>query len=209
MSDPTVGSGQSAGQDARDRRARVLAVSSVAVLVAAGIVLYSWIQTRTGGTEPIPLESLAAAAASDSAAPKQGDRARDFSVATRGGGTFVLDDHLAADGRPVFLNLWASWCPPCRNEMPVIDAASQRHPNVAFVGVAIRDDFAAAKALAEEIGVGYTIGFDTDDVVADGYPVLGMPATFLISAEGLILERWFGEFTGEAIDALLGTYFGG
>ena len=183
-------------------------MSSVALLVAAGLLLYAWIQSRDV-VEPVPLESLQSIAAEDDASPVQGDPAPRFTVETLTGGQFSLDDHIASDGRPVLLNLWASWCGPCRNEMPVIDAATERHPNVAFVGVAVQDDFAAAAEFATEIGVGYTIGFDREDVVTDGYPVLGMPATFLISGDGLILDRRFGELTPDVIDGLLATYFGG
>ena len=53
-----------------------------------------------------------------------------FSVETQEG-EFSLSEHIATDGRPVFLNLWASWCFPCREEMPAIDRAAAAHPEVA------------------------------------------------------------------------------
>lgn len=137
------------------------------------------------------------------------DPAPDFTVPTSDGAPFSLSDHLAEDGRPVFLNLWASWCFPCRQEMPAIDEAQMRHPGVKFIGVAVQDVRRAAEDFADEIGVSYTLGFDDDGTVDDGYRPLGLPATYIISADGVILERFFGEVSGEEIDAKLATWFGG
>ena len=117
--------------------------------------------------------------------------------------------HLADDGRPLFLNLWASWCIPCRKEMLAIDAASHRHPGVKFIGVAVQDNRGRVEAFAEEIGVTYTLAFDEDGDVEDGYRVLGVPATFFVSAEGLILKRVYGEVDVERIDEEIATLFGG
>lgn len=132
-----------------------------------------------------------------------------FSVETADGGTFSLDDHLVNDGRPVFLNLWASWCFPCRSEMPAIDAASKAHPEVAFVGVSVKDPSRAdADAFLEEVGVTYTIGFDPDNEVDNEYRPLGLPASYIISADGVILERIFGEVTEESLAEKFQKYFG-
>ena len=140
-------------------------------------------------------------------APSVNDAAPGFDIPTLDGARFSLVEHLAADGRPVFLNLWASWCFPCREEMPAIDAAAKRHPDVAFVGVSVRDNRGDAETFATEIGVSYTIGFDEDDQVADGYPALGMPATFLISSEGVVVDVVYGGVTADAIDDLVAEAF--
>jgi peroxiredoxin len=92
--------------------------------------------------------------------------------------------------------------------MPGIDAASRKHPEVLFVGVAVADDNDAAAKFAREIGVKYTIAFDRDDQVADGYPVLGMPGTFLIASDGSIVKTIFGAVDEEDIAELLSEWFG-
>lgn len=189
----------------------MVAISSIAVLTAASIGLYAWIQTRDVA-DTIPAESLLSATAPQvgQGGPADSERAPLFTVEMLGGGTFALEDHIASDGRPVFLNLWASWCAPCRAEMPAIDAAADRHPGVAFVGVAVRDpDYDGVAAFAEEIDVSYTIAYDREGEVADAYPVLGMPATFLISETGLVLHRRFGQLTEDEIDGFIATFFGG
>lgn len=143
------------------------------------------------------------------APPAGGDRAAEFTVSTYDGGTFSLADHLASDGRPVFLNLWASWCLPCREEMPAIDNAEGRHPGVKFIGVAVQDSPTDAAAFADEIGVGYTLGYDAEDVVDDGYRPLGLPASYIISEDGILLEEVYGRLTEDLIDQKLTQWFGG
>ena len=145
--------------------------------------------------------------ASATAATTDGDPAPDFSVMTLDGSGFTLSEHLEDDGRPVFLNMWASWCPPCKAEMPDINDASESNEDVKFVGVAVNDDPAASTEFATSTGITYTIGFDADGTVADDYQVRGLPATYIISADGVILERIFGAVTEADIDEKLNHWF--
>ena len=131
-----------------------------------------------------------------------------FTVPTSDGGTFSLDEHLASDGRPIFLNLWASWCFPCREEMPAIDAASKLHPEVAFLGVSVRDNRPDAVAFIEEIEVSYPIGYDDENAVDVGYQPLGLPASYIISSEGVIVERIFGIVTVDDLADKFAEHFG-
>ena len=132
-----------------------------------------------------------------------GSQAPDFSIELLDGGRFTLSDHLANDGRPVLLNLWASWCRPCRAEMPHLDAAAQAHPGVYFLGVAIDDDPAAARDFAVEVDVGYSLAVDEADRVARRYPPFGLPVTYLIGSDGLIVRVIYGEMTEPQIETLL------
>ena len=130
-----------------------------------------------------------------------------FAVETTDG-QFSLSDHLATDGRPVFLNLWASWCFPCREEMPAIDASAAQHPGVEFVGVSVQDSRSDAEEFAEEIGVAYTLGFDDDGSVDGAYAPLGLPASYLISADGIIVEQIFGKVTEKDLAEKFAEHFG-
>jgi len=134
--------------------------------------------------------------------------APDFIVPTADGGTFSLDAHLASDGRPIFLNLWASWCFPCREEMPAIDQASKMNPEVAFVGVSVQDTTSEAYAFLDEVNVTYTVGFDEDGAVDGDYRPLGLPASYIISSDGVILERIFGKVTEDDLAEKFATHFG-
>lgn len=141
------------------------------------------------------------------AAQGHGNAAPDFTVMTLDGAGFTLSDHLADDGRPIFLNMWASWCPPCRAEMPDIDAASQSHEDVLFIGIAVNDDPADSTEFATSIDIGYTIGFDEKGAVSTAYEVVGLPASYVISSDGNILEQVFGSVTEADIDEILARWF--
>ena len=149
-----------------------------------------------------------AAPISDQETPANAELAPLFSVPTSSGEVFSLAEHQATDGRPVFLNLWASWCFPCREEMPAINAASEQFTDIKFIGVAIQDSRPDAEAFAEEINVTYTIGFDTQNAVDADYSPLGLPASYIISSDGVILERIFGKVTEEDLREKFAKYFG-
>jgi thiol-disulfide isomerase/thioredoxin len=185
------------------RRSAVLVTAVVLVVVGAAWVLDSvtgddpgaGTTTGTGGDDdPDTLLDLADTARST---PGADEPAPDFSVRTFGGGDFTLSNHLADDGRPVILNLWASWCLPCRAEMPLLDEFAAANPEVQVLGVAVRDDPTAAGDFAAEIGVEYLLGYDEKEEVDAAYRALGLPATFWIDPDGVIVKRMFGAVTEE------------
>lgn len=139
---------------------------------------------------------------------RDGEVAADFSLDLLDGTPFRLSDHLATDGRPVVLNLWASWCGPCRAEMPAFDASSQEHTDVFFIGVAVEDTEGAAREFADEIAVTYALAFDEDDRVGRRYPSPGLPATFFITADGTIAKTVFGQIHQEQLDEFIAESFG-
>jgi len=177
-------------------------IGLITVLIVIAVALLGDDPT-TASTEPSgaldaapSLQDLAGLAED---APQDADAAPDFSVRTHDGGAFTLSRHLEEDGRPVILNLWASWCFPCREEMPAIDAFAAGNPEVKVVGVAVQDDAGSAADFADELGVTYTIGFDEKDEVNVEYRPLGLPATFFISTEGIVVKRIFGGVTEESL----------
>lgn len=176
-----------------------------AVFIAAAAVTVA-IGSRAGSSTEPTYPDLGDIAATDPNLPSKNKPAPTFALPTLDGSTFDLAEHIADDGRPVVLNLWASWCAPCRSEMPDINNASTQHPEVAFVGVSVQDEVADATAFVDEIGVGYTIAFD-DGTVDDAYPVLGLPATFFISGDGTLLETHFGALTVDDLDADIARLF--
>ncbi|NOX24027.1 MAG: redoxin domain-containing protein [Actinobacteria bacterium] len=135
--------------------------------------------------------------------------APDFEVTLATGELFKLSEFLETEGKPVFLNLWASWCGPCRAEMPDIDEAAKRYPSVMFLGVAVNDDLDLAKAFVEQTGVTYPIAYDTRDAVVTAYPPIAMPATFIISSDGRLVDTVYGALKQADIDRLLAPVVGG
>jgi cytochrome c biogenesis protein CcmG, thiol:disulfide interchange protein DsbE len=104
-------------------------------------------------------------------------------------------------GRPVVVNFWASWCPPCLAEMPEFQRVHHRlGGRVAFVGVNQRDQPQAAERLASSTGVTYPLAIDPAGRSFDAFGGLGMPTTVLIRVDGTVAEV----FAGQLDEALLG-----
>lgn len=112
-------------------------------------------------------------------------------------------------GTPVVLNFWASWCVPCRKELPAFQAvAEQVAGRAAFVGVNHQDSRRLALALLEETGIRYPAAYDPHGKVAAANGLFGMPTTLFISAEGKILERRTGELSHPELQRTLKRLFG-
>lgn len=140
------------------------------------------------------------------AAPEEtarpGGSAPDFRVELIGGGSFALSEHLESDGRPLVLNLWASWCLPCRAEIPEIDAFAAEHPDVMVLGVAVQDTEPAAVEFAEELSPGYPLGI-ADSAFEAAYPRIGLPATYIIDSDGRVDEVFNGVLNRETLEELV------
>ena len=122
------------------------------------------------------------------------------------GGTVSL---AALRGQPVIVNFFASWCDPCRREMPALQAVSARtEGKVAFLGVDHQDDKAGALKLLADTAVHYPTGYDPEGKVATAYGLLGMPTTLFISADGRLLDKHFGELSEAKLDERISTLFG-
>ncbi len=107
------------------------------------------------------------------------------------GSTVSLAD---ARGSVVVLNAWASWCGPCRTEMPLLVAEAKRNPDVAFLGLNVNDDPASAMAFAEQAEVPYPSIVDQGGSMMARIPGLGtgLPATVIVDRHGRIAARIIG-----------------
>lgn len=107
-------------------------------------------------------------------------------------------------GKPVVLNFWASWCVPCRTELPAFRSAQRRLGNgVQFLGMSHQDNREDGLDLLERTGIGYPSGYDPKGDVARAYGVYGMPTTVFISADGRIVATRTGEMTeGQLVQAV-------
>ena len=117
-----------------------------------------------------------------------GSPAPDFTVEVIEGGTFTLSEAI---GRPVVLNFWASWCEPCRTEIPDISTFAEANPDVTVIGVAVEDVEDAAREFAAEIDAAYPLALGTSEV-EEAYPRLGLPVTYIIDADGTVREVFNG-----------------
>lgn len=133
-----------------------------------------------------------------------GDPHPGFSLATPGGER--VDAERFA-GRAMLVNFWATWCAPCRREMPVLQAASDRHGDkLAVIGIAL-DDPEPVASFVDELGIDYTILVGQDEALdaqsAWGNDVGAMPYTVLVGRDGRVRWLHYGEVTADELDEAL------
>lgn len=110
-------------------------------------------------------------------------------------------------GHFLVVNFWASWCPPCRKEMPALaQVAHQLKGKVDFVGLDTQDQRSAGLAFAKSTHVHYPLAFDTAQVWSS-YGVYGLPTTFFVSPSGQILGKQVGGLTKSRLLALIHQVF--
>lgn len=126
--------------------------------------------------------------------------AKDFTLPLFSGGEITLSN---LKGKPVVINFWASWCPPCRDEAPILEKVWQlyRERGVTFIGVDIQDKEEDALAYIEEFGITYPNGRDLNGRITIDYGVGGIPVTFFIDRDGLIVSRWVGAINEDLLVA--------
>jgi thiol-disulfide isomerase/thioredoxin len=117
------------------------------------------------------------------------------------GGSFRLADHLSEDGRPLIVNLWASWCVPCREEIPALSDFAEAHPETAIIGVAVEDTIDDASAFGEEIDPAYPLAFGNAGF-DEAYPKVGLPVTYFLDGSGVVTTVHNGILTSETIEEI-------
>ena len=124
--------------------------------------------------------------------------APDFKLKTFDGPTISL---RALRGRPVVLNFWASWCPPCRIEASLLERTWRvyKKRGVAFIGVDIQDREEDALRFIREFNITYPNAPDPSGEVSISFGVSGLPVTFFVSKDGQILRRWVGAIEKEVL----------
>jgi cytochrome c biogenesis protein CcmG, thiol:disulfide interchange protein DsbE len=143
------------------------------------------------------------------ASPHPGFAAPNFTLKTLAGETTSL---AAQRGKVVIINLWASWCGPCRAEMPAIQRLyeAQREHDLTVLAIhgTFQDGEENARAFAQELGLTFPIVLDRDGAVSRTYHLRALPSTFIVDRKGIIRDIIFGGPLSEAtllsmIDLLL------
>ena len=156
----------------------------MALLGTAWIVLSR--EPVTQASDPITL----------SEAPIVDQLARNFTLQTAVGQTVTLSEitnQAGSSGKPVVLNFWASWCAPCRVEMPSLQQASVTYNGrVAFIGINQGEDFATITDFGNEYNVTYPLLMDPDNRVNRLYEVNSLPTTVFVDQNGIVREVVIG-----------------
>jgi cytochrome c-type biogenesis protein CcmF len=175
------------------RRALIAAgglVTGVAVFIVAAVAMW--------GTNLEALQLMGR--------PLLGQPAPDFTLDLLDGSTFTLSD---LRGQVVVINFWATWCPPCEDEMPDLQTVWEEYQanGVVFVGIAFDDEESAVRDMASRYGATYALGLEAEGSISTAYGITGVPETFVVDADGNVTHVYIGPVTAdelrEALDGLL------
>jgi len=130
-----------------------------------------------------------------------GKPAPDFTLVDTKGKTWSLSE---LKGKVVFVNFWATWCPPCREEMPSMQKVYAFMPEDRFKMLAVlsNDDPALADSLAARIGCTFPILIDPESRVAKAYGLTGVPETYIIDKQGVLREKFIGAVQWDSPDTM-------
>ena len=164
-----------------------LLVILAGILIGAGLGLAVLFGFDAGD---VILSRLGVGADTPFLVPERRERAADFELDSLGGGTVRLAE---LRGRPVIINFWATWCGPCRLEMPVFQNYSKRHAeDLVVLGVNFDEPETEVQAFVEELGLTFPILLDPGGKVVELYQVRGFPTTLFVDADGHVRFQHIG-----------------
>ena len=187
----------------KEKKTLLIVALALVLLMGGAYVLYGQLSRgaehdQLGGGNTQPPESAAPSGEGTQAPEPQ--LAPDFTVYDKDGSTVNLSDFR---GKPVVLNFWASWCGPCRKELPDFDAASQELAGeVQFLMVNMtggRETKEQAEALIRQEGYSFPVYYDLDQDAAITYGVNSLPTTLFLDAEGRGIAQARGAINRETL----------
>jgi len=136
----------------------------------------------------------------------EGNQARDFTLQALDGGEVSLADH---QGKVVLINFWATWCAPCRAEIPDLQAAYEARQGDGFVvlGVNVEESRTAVEPFVAEFDITYPVLLDDTGDVLKLYRAIGLPMSILVDQEGVIQARHIGYLTADQLGDYLEQVF--
>lgn len=136
-----------------------------------------------------------------------GNEARDFTLKTPAGDEVSLSDYR---GQVVLLNFWATWCPPCRAEVPEFEEMYRQRAGDGFVvlGVSVQDPPHLVDSFIEEFQMTYPVVLDDQGIISKEYRTPGLPTSLVIDGEGIIQERHLGYLSGDMLEQYLAKVLG-
>jgi peroxiredoxin len=125
-----------------------------------------------------------------------GKIAPDFELTDINGNSVKLSDHR---GKGILLNFWATWCPPCREEMPEFQKIEEAG-EIVILGVNLQEKPETIRAFAESLEITFPLLLDPDSTVKDTFNVFTQPVSYFIDGDGKIVDKKFGPLTEQEIE---------
>jgi thiol-disulfide isomerase/thioredoxin len=167
---------------------KIVVYVSVAIFIGLLAAVLATISSGSDSSPSDPSRSIVESGSVSVSSP-----APIFSLPDIQGTTAELDDYL---GKVVILNFWATWCVPCKEEMPFLDQYGLDHPDsIVILGIAVGDSEEEVRSFLEEMNVSYPILMDKTGVVGSVYHVVGYPTTYFVDAKGIIRGKYIGLMT--------------
>jgi thiol-disulfide isomerase/thioredoxin len=133
--------------------------------------------------------------------PEIGLQSSDFSLEDLSGKQITLS---SLQGKAVILNFWATWCPPCKEEMPLLQDYARRYPDrLVVVGVDYQEDQRDVAAFVHDLDIQFPIVLDNQGSVANQYFVRSFPTTFFIDSSGVLRAQHIGQLDAALVDEYL------
>lgn len=133
-------------------------------------------------------------------AAEVGRAAPDFLLRSLDGGDTKLSDYR---GKIVVVNIWASWCGPCKSEAPLLQEAHAANPEVVILGVNQQETPAAAQKFVDDFELTFPMALDRTGEISKVYRAQGPPLTVVIDAQGVIVRMLLGEVDGDELEAAI------
>ncbi|OGT25367.1 MAG: hypothetical protein A2Z17_04700 [Gammaproteobacteria bacterium RBG_16_66_13] len=165
-------------------------------LVGLAVAALVWFFNRPGG---LSFRTVTLTAAATGPAPKVGSPAPDFTVKLLDGQTVELADY---QGEVVWINFWATWCPPCRAEMPDIQEVFEtyRDQGLRVIALSIGEQRSDVQGYVDRTGLGFDIGLDSDTAIAARYRVVGIPTHYFVDRDGTLREIRIGALNKKGME---------
>jgi len=188
-------------------RPRAGALRNIVATIAVGAIIIAlvWFFDRPGGAANSQAITLTAAATGP--APRLDKEAPDFRMRGLDGKYYQLSE---LRGRPVWINFWATWCPPCRAENPDIQETydANKDEGLVILAVSIGEEADTVRGYVERTGITYTVGLDETTEIAARYRIVGIPTHFFIDRDGVLREWRIGSMSKKTMEKKVNEIIG-
>ena len=174
----------------------LLSISALACFVAAvGLLIGAGLPNRAAYTGQMIADG-------QFVAPEIGAFAPAIQAATLNNTVDLAELH----GTPVIVNFWATWCIPCRIEMPELQAFHQAHPDVRVLAVNLGESRRLIVDWVAQLGLTFDVVLDPDQSIANLYRLRGQPSTYVIAPDGVITSIFYGPTTRQSLESALASF---